>query len=85
MEISWSLIDLGMSIDLLPFSVYLQLGLGELHPTQVTIQLAGQSMKVPKGKITDVLIQVRDFSSQLTLLYWKPYPRQTLEFRLLSF
>jgi len=39
-EISRVLLDLGASINLLPFSVYQQLGLGELSPTQVTIQLA---------------------------------------------
>jgi len=35
------LLDLGASINLLPFSVYQQLGLGDLSPTRVTIQLAG--------------------------------------------
>jgi len=45
-------------MNLLTFSVYKQLGLGELSPTQVTIQLADQSIKVPKEKITDVFIQV---------------------------
>ena len=35
-EICRALLDLGASINLLPFSVYQQLGLGELSPTQVT-------------------------------------------------
>jgi len=39
-EISRTLLDLGASINLLPFSVYQQLGLGKFSPTQVTIQLA---------------------------------------------
>jgi len=60
-EISRVLLDLGESINLLPLSVYQQLGLGELTPTRVTIQLADRSMKIPKGEITDVLIRVGDF------------------------
>ena len=63
-EISRALLDLGASINLLPLSVYQQLGLGELRPTQVTIQLANLSVKVPKGKITDVLIRLGDFIYQ---------------------
>ena len=60
-EINRALLDLGASINLLPFSVYQQLGLGELNPTQVTIQLADRSIKVPKGEINDVLIRVGEF------------------------
>ena len=46
---------------MLTLSVYQQLGLGELCPTRVTIQFADRSVKVPKGKIMDVLIWVVDF------------------------
>ena len=60
-EISHALLDLGASINLLPFSVYQQLGLGILSPTRVTIQLADRSVKAPKGKINDVLIRVGEF------------------------
>ena len=54
-EISHALLDLGESINLLSFLVYQQLGLGDLSPTRVTIQLADRSVKVSKGKINDVL------------------------------
>jgi len=50
-EISRALLDLGASINLLLFFVYQHLGLGELNPTQVMIQLADRSIKVPKGEI----------------------------------
>jgi len=60
-EISRALLDLGASINLLPLSVYRQLGLGELRPTRVAIQLPDRSVKVFKGEITDVLIWVGDF------------------------
>jgi len=59
--INRALLDLGASINLLPFSVYQQLGLGDLHPTRVTIQLDDRSVKIPKGEITDVLIWVGEF------------------------
>ena len=38
-EISHALLDLGVSINLLPLSKYQQHVLGELNPTRVTIQL----------------------------------------------
>ena len=49
-EISRTLLNLEASINLLPFSVYQQLGLGDLSPTRVTIQLADRSVKFSKGK-----------------------------------
>ena len=56
-----ALLDLGASVNLLPFSVYEQLGLGELKPTTITLQLADRSVKVPRGVIEDVLVQVDKF------------------------
>ncbi|XP_026428764.1 uncharacterized protein LOC113324681 [Papaver somniferum] len=35
-----ALLDLGASVNLLPFSVYEKLGLGEMKPTRITLQLA---------------------------------------------
>jgi len=60
-EIICALLDLGASINLLPFSVYQQFGLGDLSPTWVTITLADRSVIVTKEKINDVLIWVREF------------------------
>lgn len=56
-----ALLDLGASVNLLPYSVYEQLGLGELKPTPVTLQLADRSTKVPRGMIEDVLVKVDKF------------------------
>ena len=44
-----ALLDLGASVNLLPYSVYKKLGLGELKPTSITVSLA------------DVLVQVDKF------------------------
>jgi hypothetical protein len=60
-QINRALLDLGASVNLLPYSVYLQLGLGELKPTTVTLQLADRSMKRLWGIIEDVLIKIDKF------------------------
>ena len=52
---------LGSSVNLLPYSVYKQLDLGELKPTTITLSLADTSTKIPKGTMEDVLIQVDKF------------------------
>jgi hypothetical protein len=56
-----ALLDLGASVNLLPYSVYIQLGLGELKSTSITLQLADRSVKKPRGIIEDVLIKVDKF------------------------
>ena len=56
-----ALLDLGASVNLLPFSMYKQLGLGELKPTIITLSLADRSIKIPKVTVEDVLIQVDKF------------------------
>ncbi|RVX11238.1 hypothetical protein CK203_019771 [Vitis vinifera] len=53
-----ALLDLGASVNLLPYSIYKQLGLGKLKPTSITLSLADRSMKIPRGMIEDVLVQV---------------------------
>ncbi|RVX02791.1 hypothetical protein CK203_016570 [Vitis vinifera] len=56
-----TLLDLGASVNLLPYSIYKQLGLGELKPTSITLSLADRSVKIPRGMIKDVLVQVDKF------------------------
>ena len=56
-----ALLDLGASVNLLPYSVYNQLGLGELKPTNITLSLADRSVKIPKGIVEDVLVKVDKF------------------------
>ena len=56
-----ALLDLGASVNLLPYSVYKQLGLRELKPTTITLSLADRSVKIPKGIIEDVLVNVDKF------------------------
>ena len=56
-----ALLELGASVNLLPSSMYKQLGLGELKPTFITFSLADRSIKIPKAIVEDVLIQVDKF------------------------
>ncbi|CAL9001268.1 unnamed protein product [Prunus brigantina] len=42
----------------MPYSVYLQLGLGELKATTISLQLADRSVKYPRGIVEDILVQV---------------------------
>ncbi|CAH9107476.1 unnamed protein product [Cuscuta europaea] len=53
-----ALLDLGASINVIPYSVYKTLQLGPLHQTGVVIQLADHSSTYPKGVIEDVAIEV---------------------------
>ena len=56
-----ALLYLGAIVNLLPYLMYKQLGLGELNPTSITLSLADRSIKIPKGTVEDVLIQVDKF------------------------
>ena len=72
-EINHALLDLRASINLLLFSVYQQLGLGDLSLTRVKIQLADRSVKVLKGEINDVLIQVGEFIYPIDFIVLKTW------------
>ena len=56
-----ALLDLGANVNLLPYSVYKQLGLGELKPTNITLSLVDRSVKIPKGIVENVLVKVDKF------------------------
>ncbi|XP_019240241.1 PREDICTED: uncharacterized protein LOC109220240 [Nicotiana attenuata] len=56
-----ALCDLGASINLMPLSVFRQLGLGAPRPTTVILQLDDHSLAHFEGVIEDVLVQVGSF------------------------
>jgi hypothetical protein len=56
-----ALLDLRASNNLLSFTVYQQMGLGDLKPTSMTLQLADRSVRTPKGMVEDVLIKIVNF------------------------
>nr|XP_028944591.1 LOW QUALITY PROTEIN: uncharacterized protein LOC114819587 [Malus domestica] len=57
-KVEKAMLDLGASINLMPYSVYLQLGLGELKATTISLQLADRSVKYPRGIVEDILVQI---------------------------
>ncbi|KAM1993211.1 hypothetical protein ACFX16_009575 [Malus domestica] len=54
------MLDLGASINVMPYSIYASMNLGELKNDGVIIQLADRSNAYPKGVLEDVLVQVGD-------------------------
>ena len=56
-----TLLDLGVSVNLFPYSVYKQLRLGELKSTSITLSLVDKLVKFPRVIIEDVLIQIDNF------------------------
>ncbi|KAM1774488.1 hypothetical protein ACFX12_043851 [Malus domestica] len=53
-----AMLDLGASINVMPYSVYASMNLGALKHDGVIIQLADGSNVYPKGVLEDVLVQV---------------------------
>ncbi|XP_065623864.1 uncharacterized protein LOC111986231 [Quercus suber] len=52
--------DLGASINVMPYSIYVSLKLGPLNKTGVVIQLVDRSIAYPKGVVENVLVQVNN-------------------------
>ena len=56
-----ALLDLGSGVNLIPYSLYEQLDLGELRKSRVTLQLADRSIWHPRGVVEDVLVKIDKF------------------------
>src|SRR5436190_1541325 len=56
-----ALCDLGASVNILPYSLFKKLNIGEVKPTQMTLQLADRSVIHPRGIVEDVLVKVDKF------------------------
>ncbi|XP_050150538.1 uncharacterized protein LOC126625507 [Malus sylvestris] len=75
-----AMLDLGASINLIPYSIYIQLGLGELKPTTMSLQLADRSVKYPRD-MEDAPIHDRE----LPVLLGRPFmatARQSSMFKM---
>ncbi|GJR38546.1 reverse transcriptase domain-containing protein [Tanacetum coccineum] len=57
-----ALVDLGASVSVMPLSTYLNLGLGELVHTRLTVELADRTVKYPKGIAENVLVGIGKFT-----------------------
>ncbi|RVW92716.1 hypothetical protein CK203_041579 [Vitis vinifera] len=60
-----ALLDLGASVNLPPYSVYKQLGVGELKPTSITLSLANRSMKFQEKMLEDLNESLGDLDEGL--------------------
>ncbi|XP_070050931.1 uncharacterized protein [Nicotiana tomentosiformis] len=53
--------DLGANINLMPYTVFNTLGIGQPRPTSIRLQMVDRTMKRPLGVIEDVLVYVDKF------------------------
>ncbi|GJS78762.1 hypothetical protein Tco_0728643 [Tanacetum coccineum] len=63
-----ALVDLGASISVMALSTYLNLGLGELAHTRLTVGLADMTVKYPKGIAENVLVGIGKFTFPLDFI-----------------
>ncbi|GKE22997.1 reverse transcriptase domain-containing protein [Tanacetum coccineum] len=72
-----ALADSGASINLLPHSIYKQLGLGALKPTRMTLELANRLITHPMVIAEDVVVRVDGFTflADFVLVNFVPDPR----------
>ncbi|GJY33832.1 reverse transcriptase domain-containing protein [Tanacetum coccineum] len=72
-----ALADSRANINLLPHSIYKQLGLGALTPTRMTLELANRSITHPMGIAEDVVVRVDGFTflADFVVVNFEPDPR----------
>ncbi|XP_021715725.1 uncharacterized protein LOC110683640 [Chenopodium quinoa] len=54
--------DLGASVSVMPYSIFRKLELGELLPSNITLQLADRTIMIPKGRVEDVPLKIGGFT-----------------------
>ncbi|GJR18298.1 DNA-directed DNA polymerase [Tanacetum coccineum] len=57
-----ALVDLGANVSVMPLLTYLNLGLGKLAHTKLTVELADMTVKYPKGIAKNVLVGIGKFT-----------------------
>ncbi|GJW11117.1 putative reverse transcriptase domain-containing protein [Tanacetum coccineum] len=58
----------GASVSVMPLSTYLNLGLGELAHTRLTVELADRTVKYPKGIVENILVEIGKFTFPLDFI-----------------
>ncbi|XP_021741180.1 uncharacterized protein LOC110707477 [Chenopodium quinoa] len=66
-----ALCDLAASVSIMLFSVFKKLKLGELLPTNMTLQLANRFIKFPKGRVEDVPLKIGSFTIPVDFIVLK--------------
>ncbi|GJU24479.1 putative nucleotidyltransferase, ribonuclease H [Tanacetum coccineum] len=59
--ITKALADLGASISLMPYSMFVRLNLADLKPTRMCIELANKTTQFPKGIAENVVVKIDKF------------------------
>ncbi|GJW14832.1 DNA-directed DNA polymerase [Tanacetum coccineum] len=59
--INKALADLKANISLIPYSMFTRLGLGELKPTRMCIELANKTTQYPRGIAENVIVKIDKF------------------------
>ena len=87
-----TLCDLGVNVNLMPLSVFKKLGVEDMKPTMVSLQLANRSIKYPRSIIEDVLVKVDKFIFSVDFIildmeenrgptyFWKTFPNHKESF-----
>ncbi|XP_070046522.1 uncharacterized protein [Nicotiana tomentosiformis] len=72
-DFSKALCDLGASINLMPYSVFKTLGIGQPRAISMILQMVDRTMKRPLGIIDDVLVRVDKFilPADFVILEWE--------------
>lgn len=80
------MIDLGASINILPYFVYKSIGIGSFSNTSVVIQLADPSIVHHKGVLENVLVHVNElvFQANFHVLDMRDDDSQNSSFILLG-
>ncbi|KFK23013.1 hypothetical protein AALP_AAs71159U000100 [Arabis alpina] len=75
-----SLCDLGSSINLMPLSVAISLGMTDFQPTRISLILADRSVRIPEGILEDVPIKVGDclIPTDFVVLQYHEEPKDPL-------
>ncbi|KAG8485627.1 hypothetical protein CXB51_018936 [Gossypium anomalum] len=61
LDVNNALADLGASINVVPYKMFKQLGLGKPKQTRMSIQLADKTIRFSRGIVEDVLVRIEKF------------------------
>ena len=61
LSVNNALVDLGASINVMPYKMFKRLGLGKPKQTRMSIQLADKTVRFPKSIIEDILVKIDKF------------------------
>ncbi|GKC08403.1 putative reverse transcriptase domain-containing protein [Tanacetum coccineum] len=63
-----ALADLGASVSVMPYTTFTNLGLGELAPTKLIIELVDRTIKPPKGIAENVFVGIDKFVNPIDFI-----------------